>query len=527
MSQVSCNSPSQCDVLLISPPSRIFNHYRPPLALMYLSGYLKKNGVRASVADVVLYDQVHGPDYQVKAVKYREEALRMILAMVSSTKCRIAGITCYTPELDEVLNLAKDIRRVSPEVSIVVGGVHPTLYPEELFEEGACVDFAVVGEGEITLLELTRAILSGVNDFAGIEGLAYRDSSCSGGVAVTGRRAIGADLDEIASPDYADLDMDYYTSANPYAVRGMFLRSFYISSSRGCPSSCTFCVARKLRQYHGAAGYARVRSPESLIREISCLRKMYSIDSFYFIDDLFTLKKDNVIRFCTMLRESGMRLIWGCSSKVNTVDEEILSAMRSAGCMQIDFGVEKGSDGALKAVKKGITVEQIEGAFSICSRLGIRTFANLLVNTPGETEADLDDIESLLKRIKPTVVSCNIFTPFPGCEVFEESARGIGRQDYADLMLGSVALIAKNRAKYRFSSHDVDLETWSNRIMRHYNRIAPNIRSFFDSRYVACIASSSRKGDYIRQTAGLLKEFINQKYIIYTGSGKKGAGGKC
>ena len=497
-------------VLLISPPSRVFNHYRPPLALMYLAGYLKKNNIAAKIIDVILHNQVRDKEFLRNKDQYRKHIEEETVARVVNECTDIVGITCYTPELGEVETLAKRIKSARPDITVIVGGVHATLYPEQFLRESSSFDYVVIGEGEVTLLELISTIRSNVGNSGIVQGIAYYDKNLRQ-IVKTGMRPLMENIDDIAFPDYEDLDMKYYTTASPYAIRGVFTRSFYISSSRGCPSSCTFCVSKKLREYHGIKHYARLRSPQSLFNEIRMLREKYSIDSFYFIDDLFTLRRDNVVKFCELLQNSGLSLIWGCSSKVNTVDYETLKVMRDSGCVQIDFGVEKGSDAMLAKVKKGITLAQIVQTFHNCHQLGIRTFANVLVNTPDEKEEDLNDIVSLLEKIRPTIVSANIFTPYPGCEIFDELCDSVSREDYALLMEDPAELVKQHPEKFRFSIHFIDIRRWTGEVMQRFNTFSANACFFVDRRYLRSIFHSRCKFDYIKQSGLLVREYINQK----------------
>jgi len=498
-------------VSLVSPSSRAFNHYRPPLALMCLSGYLKKNGIPARVIDVCLRQQVRDKAFERNRKQLRQQVEDETLAQIQTQNADIIGITCYTPELDEVEKLAARIKTAIPHARLVVGGIHPTLYPEHFLHAGSPFDFAVVGEGELTFLELVKAIRSGQQDIYQIAGIAFFDRT-TGRPCVTTPRPVAQNLDDIIFPDYDDLDMDYYTTASPYSIRGVFIRSFYVTASRGCPSSCTFCVAKKLRDYHGPRHFTRVRSAKALAAEVLELRDAYAIDGFYFIDDLFTLKKEIVMEFCDLLRHNGKRLIWGCSSKVNTVTFDMLRAMRDAGCVQIDFGVEKGSDAALKQIKKGITVNQIRTVFSACHQLGIRTFANMLVNTPGETEQDLADILTLLNDLHSEIVALNTFTPYPGCEIHDEIPVPLSREDYPWLMTDPRELVSRWPHKYRFASHQVDMKEWTDHWMHKTNRVTPNLAFHLRPRYLATLAASRRKMDYLRQTVALAKEFVNQKF---------------
>jgi len=136
-------------------------------------------------------------------------------------------------------------------------------------------------------------------------------------------------------------------------------------------------------------------------------------------------------------------------------------------------------------IKKGITIEIIKRVFTDCRRLRIRTFANMLVNLPQETEKDLDDILQLLDEIKATIVSINIFTPYPGTEIFETHNTGITKDDYPNLMKSPVELMKKEPKKYRFANHSVDIGNW---------------------------VIKNNKWNYLRMAGIPIKEFITQKF---------------
>jgi len=495
---------------LLSPPSRSINHYRPPVALLYLAGYLEKNGFDVDIVDITLDNQIRNKIFYQNIKKQLKQIEKEIINQVKQIHPDIVGITCYTPEYFEVLSLAKKIKKTNPNAKIVAGGIHPTFYPEDFTYSRSPFDFVVLGEGEITLLDLVKNI-DNQKKWPKIKSIAFFDQK-SKKMVITPKRPLHEDLDELANPAYHKINMEYYTTANPYAIRGVFTRCVYVLSSRGCPSSCTFCVAKKIREFSGSKICTRLRSPEHLFKEIKMLKEKYEIDSFYFIDDLFTLNKNQVKQFCRLVEKSRLRLIWGCSSKVTTVDYRTLKAMRDAGCVQIDFGVERGSDEALRLIKKGITVKIIKRVFVDCQRLGIRTFANMLVNLPQETEKDLDDILQLLNEIKATIVSVNIFTPYPGTEIFEEHDTGITKDDYPNLMKSPVELIKKEPKKYRFATHDIDIGNWAIENNKKYNRILPTLGFHLSPTYFKNLIKSKRKWNYIKAAGVPIKELITQKF---------------
>jgi len=499
------------DIALLSPPSRSFNHYRPPMALMYLSGYLKHNGLSCKIIDITEKTIIRNKKFFNQIDEHRQFIEDEIIKQAKNISTNVYGITCYTPEYFEVLNLAKKIKEVNPKAIIIVGGIHSTLYPNELLEEkDTPIDFQIIGEGEEILFELLTAIKNKVKDFSKIKGIVFFNKHINK-IIKTPLHPLQENLDKISFADYDQINMEYYSNASPYSIRGCFLRSAYLLATRGCPSTCTFCVAKKLREFNGGGKYTRVRSAKSLIKEIKHLYKKYKIDSFYFIDDLFTLNQNNVNEFCQLLKKEKLNLLWGCSSKVSTLNENLLKIMSQSGCVQIDFGVERGSNKALIDIKKGISTEMVSEIFNICQKFHIRTFANFLVNLPNETKKDLNDIVNFAKKIKPDIVSINVFIPYPGTEIYDQSHYKFSKDEYETLTYAT-NLIKRSPQKFRFSKHKIDILSWANLKNKEFNRLIPNIIFHLSPRYLLTIIKSKRKLNYLNQFKFLVQELINQKY---------------
>lgn len=497
------------DIVLISPPSRSVNHYRPPMALLYLAGHLQKNHLKVKIIDITIKDVIRNKNFLKELPHKLKEIEKNILFQVRKLNPKIVGITCYTPEYMEVLKLAREIKKINSKIKIVVGGIHPTLYPDELLEEkNTPIDFEVIGEGEETFLELCHRLLNYKKiQYNKIKGIAYLKNNL---VTKTSLRPLNNNLDFISHPAHNLIDMDYYTEASPYAIRGCFLRSFYLLATRGCPSTCTFCVAKKLRSFNGGGCYTRIRSAKSIIGEIKLLRQKYHIDSFYFIDDLFTINKDNVADFCHLLKKEKLNLLWGCSAKVSTLDENTIKLMSEAGCIQIDFGVERGSNEALIAIQKGISVEMVQNIFDICHRHHIRTFANFLVNLPGENIKDLQDIIKLAKKLKSEIYSFNVFTPYPGTEIYDQMEYRFSKDEYGEL-INAYTLVETQPQKYRFSNHHLNILNWSEKQNKKFNQILPNLSFHFSLKYLKTIINSPKKLNYLSQSYNLFREILNQK----------------
>ena len=344
------------DALLISPPSRMDNHYRPPLDLMYVASYYREKGLTVKIADFPFTEHIRNSKFWEKRNELVKERKILILDEVIRCSPELIGVSCYSTEYDEVKELISEIKKIS-KAKIMVGGVHPTLKPEDFDVE-----------------------------------------------VVQGRRDAGYCC-------YDLIDMKHYSTPNPYGIRGVLLSCGYVVSGFGCPSQCTFCVASTLRKHIKVSS----KEPEDLLNEVLTLKYNYKMDAFYIIDDLYTLNKQKVKDFCWLV--APHKMLWGCNSRVNTLDEITIKNMADAGCIQLDFGVERGSNEALRKLKKGITIEQIKETFRLCRKYKIRTFANFLTNIPDETMQDLKDIENLIKEIKPTITCINVYEQYLGCQL--------------------------------------------------------------------------------------------------------------
>lgn len=490
------------DICLVSPPRRAYNHYRPPLALMFLASYLEKNSIKTAIIDPKSKKEVYGLQ--------KEIIINEILYQVNKLKSKIVGISCYTNEFNDVIDIASKIKE-SIGAIIIVGGVHATLRPQDFFFKGSPVDFVVTGEGEITLFELTKAILNNDINLRCINGIGFYDKDKNEYIQ-TQPRALIHNLDAMPFPAYNLVDMKYYVTPNPYAVRGLYLSTFYFLVGRGCPAQCTFCVSAQIRKAIAPGKALRCRSAKNVVEEIEFVKEKYLIDGFYFIDDNFTLNKDLVFDICEELIKRRLNLIWACSTRINTASEELLRKMKEAGCIQVDLGVESGSIDVLKRIKKNISIKQVKEVFRICRKLGIRTFANILINLPDETEDDLRITLELLNEIKPSVTSFNIFTPYLGTEIYESSSLNLSPSEYS--LLGRPPLELVQDQRFRFAKHKIDFKEFYTVNHPKFNSLHTFLPYYLSSCYIKQLIKSKRKYEYILQLKNLFREYFKQSKLI-------------
>jgi len=316
---------------------------------------------------------------------------------LKSFKPELVGITALTPFIKDV-KTACNIVHQETNAYIVVGGSHTSAIPPQELETIPAKYF-IIGEGEKTLIEFL------INDKQ-TDGIAYRGLQ---EIHSTPRREFIEDLDTIPIPDFSLLPHDkYFTAWQPYP----FIQPVgHIQTARGCPHACSFC-------FHPFGKKVRQRSVDHVIQEIEMLKDQIGIKSLLFDDDTFTLDHRWVEELCEYMK--GEKILWGCDSRVDTIDREIAQKMYDSGCRYMAFGVESGSQKILDILNKGITVEQIREAFKICNDIGYVTQAYLIISNPQETHETLKATEDLIKEIKPTNINLSTFTPYIGSELYDE-----------------------------------------------------------------------------------------------------------
>jgi radical SAM superfamily enzyme YgiQ (UPF0313 family) len=359
--------------LLINPPQLFPKELvYIPLGLAYLASMLKTYGYEVKVKDMTLYSWD----------KVRSE--------IKQEDPDIVGIGCLTLWRNQTVKTACIAKELNPHVKIIVGGPHATFYPEHMFKM-APIDVVVIGEGEITLVELVEAFSKG-EDLSKIKGIAFPKN---GKVVRTETRPLIKSIDEIPFPSYDDFDLRKYNGLNfPKKLRHL-VRTAMITS-RGCPFACHFCSTSR---YWGR--FWRARSPENVVDEIEWLYNKYNVRLIHFFDDIFTLNRNRVIEICKEILRRKLDVLWQAETRVDCVDKELLRWMRKACCREINYGIESGSAKILRNIEKRITPEQIRKALKMTHEAGICTIGYLIVGNPGENEDIINETIELLKEFKP------------------------------------------------------------------------------------------------------------------------------
>lgn len=388
------------DILLITPPRAVPQRADfPPIGLAYISAFLKKDGISVKVVDAAAY------------------SWNKLSEVIKFNPARIVGIACWTQERGQTFKTAKLAREILPECKIILGGHHATAFPKNMFVQ-ACADAVVIGEGELSTLELVRAMLNG-NSLDTVKGIAY---SNNGNIVLTEPGDFISDLNTLPYPSYADFDLDDYLGIPEYKGRAAS-----IMTSRGCPHRCVFCSAGSFWKRKW-----RARDPENVLGEIDMLYNNYNVRNFSFFDDNFTVNKKRAIAICRGIMDRKFEMNWVASSHVTHIDEELLHWMRKSGCFRIDFGIESGSPTVLRNIDKRQTVEQIEHTFRLVHEAGIKPRAYLIVGCPGETKETIDETLGLMKKIRPyDSRTAEIMLIFPGTKLYEiAKSKGLLTDDF-------------------------------------------------------------------------------------------------
>ncbi|MDD5431475.1 MAG: radical SAM protein [Candidatus Omnitrophica bacterium] len=409
-------------ILLIRPPIAFADRnaitkreiFLPPVGLSYIASFLKQNN----------FDSV-------KVVDLSSETLEYTRKFFVNTQADFVGISSLTGQHLEaftIARLAKEFIKTNPVV--VFGGPHVSAegLDVQIMENIPYIDFIVRGEGEITVLELIKA-LRDRNSFEDIDGITMRRKDKS--IFRTKDRAPISNLDILPFPDYSEYDFsvknnsfDGHHFIKSKAGNDQAFRYAPIISSRGCPYDCQFCS-----QFWGKN--VRMRSPENIFAEMTNFYNERKITHFTFLDDCFNVSIPRIRKLCQYIINGNMPFTWTAVGRANFITEELLCDMKKAGCVGIDFGVESGDPGILNTINKKISIQTIEQAFALTRKYGLRSKALLMVGNPGETKTSINNTIKLLKHALPDTIDVAPIKIFPNSHLHRLALKqGLIAQDY-------------------------------------------------------------------------------------------------
>ncbi len=371
----------------------------PPLGLLYVGAGLKA----WTDAEVELLD--------APALGLGQEGIGERIAEMQPD---VVGIQAMTFTVIDAIATVRTAKSVCPGAHVSLGGPHVNLYPEETLSiEG--VDSLVLGEGERAFAEMVN-VLSDGGDVSKVRGVAVmRD----GEVSTKEARPLEANLDELPQPARDLIDSSLYWSV--LAKRNPVTTAM---TSRGCPMKCIFCDRPHLGKTF------RYRSAGNVVDEMEdCVRR--GVHEIFLYDDTFTISRERIFDIRDEIKKRGLDVQWDVRARANTLDAEVVKAMKEAGVARAHIGVESGSPRILKIMKKGITVEQAHEAFDLCRKYGITTLSYFMLGNPTETQEDIDMTMDFIRNCRADYAHIAVTTPFPGTELYRMGLeQGIFERDY-------------------------------------------------------------------------------------------------
>jgi radical SAM superfamily enzyme YgiQ (UPF0313 family) len=294
--------------------------------------------------------------------------------------------------------IAQIVKAVDPRIRVVMGGHHPSILGSRLLEDRN-IDFAVVGEGEWTLLEMVNRLCDSQPDLSRVAGLIYRD----------GERVIGNAPRELMK----DLDV------LPLADRKLMLNKQFVSeknimTSRGCPFSCSYCGAKVIWKHQ-----VRKRSVAKVLDEI---RYLLSLDAHRYIsfwDDSFTCDRSYTLNLLGEIKKLKP-IFFSCITRLDLIDVEILIQLKEAGCVNILFGIESGSNQILKAMNKRMSRDSVKRQVDLVNKSGIPWLGFFMMGYPGENEKDILETLKFMQELNPPYAEINVFNPLPGTKIWQD-----------------------------------------------------------------------------------------------------------
>ncbi|HPQ38928.1 MAG TPA: radical SAM protein [bacterium] len=378
-------------ILLIFPPSAYRNH-TPPLNLAYLAAGLEKDGHTVRIIDLSALNAPMTPDEAI------EEAAAFDPLWI--------GLTLNVIFIKPAYEFIRKLRTIG--IPVVAGGPHPSLLHDEAIRNGC--DIVVRGEGEITVRELTRALINN-EPLDTVPGLVFRDPG--GSILQSPPRRPITELDGLPFPAKHLFPREWYvTDSEYYQVYGA------IFSGRGCPAACTYC-------YKGVFGPGcRFRSAENVFEEMQYLHSEYGVTAFEFMDDAFSADLDRVDALCDLiLSRDDLSIRWQCTTRLDLTRPDLLKKMKASGCFRIFYGVESGDRDTLYRVNKHLDLEQAIQVLKWTHDTGIRTIVGFMWGFPWDSPASVRASVRFLKTMAPFVDEFNplgILIPVPGTRLFND-----------------------------------------------------------------------------------------------------------
>ena len=372
-------------ILLINAEAFHIKHKAAiPLGLLSIATYLKENGHTVKIFD--------------RTVENGSIEKQLDSFSPDVTGIAAPSFKCFS----DAIKISKIIKKRN--IPVVWGGPITSLTPEIVLKSGV-VDYVVMGEGEITFLELINAI-AGKTEMRDIDGLAFLEN----GKIITNRDRKFADLKDLPVIDFSFVDPKKYFVENVGCKRML-----HVYASKGCVCQCTYCYNPTFSKC-----VWRPRPPAYYLSEIKYLVENCGMDGICFADDLLSPNNDYLTDLCNNIINSGVKIIWGGEFRADMPTKENLQLMYDSGCRWIYFGIESGSEERQKCIKKRLNLQKAKETVAACNEIGIVTSTSFIISYPDETEEELKETVRYMKELKSDLLIPSFYGPIPKSEIYED-----------------------------------------------------------------------------------------------------------
>ena len=360
----------------------------------------------------------HGIETEIVDCWAERQTLDDVARRVKENDYFAVGVTAFTYSIPRAYEVAEVVKRVSPETTVVIGGVHASVMPEGVLDECPACDYVVIGEGEKVLLDLLLK-LEAKQAIDTVASVAYRDN---GVPKRTLEKVPYIDVTELPHPDYSMLKMDRYT---PHSGNYRVLPTISFYTSRGCPFPCTFCAVNV-----ALGRTSRWKGIEQAIEELKILKRDFGVRGLIFQDSTFTIKKPWVREFCERMIEEKLDLVWRANTRVDCLDEDLLRLMKKAGCYRLNMGFESGHQETLDLLDKRTTVEENILGSEMARKVGLEVGATFMIGLPNESMAHILKTLAVAKQLQGRFAQFYLPVPYPGTALRDQCKDGV-REDAA------------------------------------------------------------------------------------------------
>lgn len=407
----------ELDLLLINPGAReqvygklssSLSGIEPPLWCGLIAGFIREKGYSVKIIDAEVENL--SPEETARKIAQHNPLLAAIIVLGSNPSA------ASTPKMTSAGETLTALKKISPQIKTLLGGLHPSALPERTLTEED-VDFVCQGEGFYTILQLLDLLKKEEKpEEYTINGLWY----------IIDNRVMSSppappvkNLDELPFAAWDLLPMDMYRAHNWHCFDHIDDRGHYavIYTSLGCPFKCNYCNIHAL---YGKPGI-RFRSPEKVIEEIDFLVKNYNIKNIKIIDELFVLKEDRVMRICNLIIQRGYKLNIWAYARVDTVNENLMKKMKKAGINWVAFGIESASKNVREGVTKRFSQDMIKKAIEITRAADVYIMGNFIFGLPDDNMGTMQETLDMAKELNLEYINFYTAMAYPGSQLYYEA----------------------------------------------------------------------------------------------------------